>query len=630
MSHVCGIAGIYGASVDLGEGEAVVRRMLARLERRGPDDEGIAVESCAVLGNRRLAILDLTPAGHQPMVSATGRFVVTFNGEIYNFRELATELRLGRDALHSGSDTEVLLHAWERWGPDALSKFVGQWAFSLYDRATKRLWLTRDRFGEKPLFYHTSENAFAFASSVEALLEAPSVPRKLNLEALAEYATLRYVVSPRTVVEGVRKLEGGHLLMIDPQTGLSSRPWYLPPFRRRHAPRPTRHESTEQFDAVLRTSCARCVVSDRPVGLLLSDGIDSNAILAALPDSADQLTCFTFRIRGGDSTDVPAPVRISGRRLVDVEVNRADLASHVDEYCSSLTEPVGDMAALATWEIIRSARAQATVFLCGHGGDEILGGYRLSQDLFRLAALHRVALLPASWMGRTIDRHLNGAESPHSRWLRLRHAAPEGVPGAVRFLIDRPTPVDLVRELFGGAMPNGEAYLATIDQLYASCHRDATALDAIQQVLTQTFMSANILSWADSVAMSSSSELRMPYLDRDLVDFAAQLPDSHRVPVWPGRSNTKRVLRDWARPRLPADIVKRRKKGFQAGSLEGLLCAVPGTVRARLMGSPALRRALPGLEGWLMRLPQDCTGAVSSLLWTLLVLASWCEAREID
>jgi len=623
---MCGIAGVYGP-LDAADDEATVRRMLQRLERRGPDDMGVTVERRAVLGHRRLAILDLSSAGHQPMVSADGRHVVTFNGEIYNFRELIGELGC-EQKLRSRSDTEVLLHAWQRWGPDALERLVGQWAFAVYDRATDRLWLSRDRFGEKPLFYRADKGRVTFASSLEALLEDRSIARRLDQCALGEYAALRYVVSPRTVIDGVRKLAGGHLLEFGADGSCSERIWYVQPFHRYEEPARSRRADAERFGGLLERSVARCLTSDRPVGLLLSDGIDSNALLAAMPDRDTDVTCFTFRLRGGDAANVPAPIVASGRELVDIEASQDELGREFDEFCSNLTEPVGDMAALPTWMIIRSGRSRATVFLCGHGGDEVLGGYWLSQDLFRLELLRRLAVLPAAWMRGTLRRYLNGAETVEVLGRRLRAASAAEAPTAARFLIDRPLPPEDVGNLIGSPT-SAETYLATIDRLYEECEDEATTLDRVQHVLARTFLSANILSWADSVAMSSSAELRMPYLDRDLVDFVAQLPAGYRVPAWPGRSNTKRVLRDWARPRLPMDVLARAKRGFQAGSLEGLLEAIPGTAHARVLDSGALRGALPGLESWMRTVPENCTRATSSLLWSLLVLATWCDAHGI-
>jgi len=185
---MCGIAGIYRYR---GEGEdiGIVQAMLTRLERRGPDDGGIAVAEPAVLGNRRLAILDLTSAGHQPMRSATGRYWLTFNGEIYNYDEVRRELGFECGAMRSRTDSEVLLLAWERWGAQALPRMAGQWAFAMFDTVERRLWLARDRFGEKPLFYHESTEALVFASSLEALVQHPQVPHELDPDCLVEYVT---------------------------------------------------------------------------------------------------------------------------------------------------------------------------------------------------------------------------------------------------------------------------------------------------------------------------------------------------------------------------------------------------------------------------------------------------------
>ena len=258
---MCGICGIYrrdGGDASTGADETSVRRMTALLERRGPDDEGLHNDGPVTLGNRRLAILDLSPAGHQPMESPGGRYVVTFNGEIYNHREVAAELGLSPADLRSRSDTEVLLRAWERWGPDALPRFVGQWAFAVYDRRTRELWLCRDRFGEKPLYYHDSGGALAFASSIPALLGVPWVPRELDPGALCEYLTLRFVVAPRTLIAGIAKVPPGHWLRAGPG-GVEMRRWYAPRFRARRNPRCPGESSSRLRHAVPMSPPSLCI-----------------------------------------------------------------------------------------------------------------------------------------------------------------------------------------------------------------------------------------------------------------------------------------------------------------------------------------------------------------------------------
>src|SRR5260221_3735575 len=568
---MCGVAGIFrfaGQGDDLGS----VQRMLNKLDRRGPDDAGLVSHGPLVLGHRRLAILDRSTAGHQPMVSSSGRFVLSLNGEIYNFRELRREMGVGIASLRSGSDTEILLLAWERWGWAALDRLVGQWAFAIFDTLENRLWLTRDRFGEKPMFLHLDDQRLAFASSLPALLLEPGTPRELDSGAIVEYLTLHHVVQPRTVLRGVRKLSPGHVLEIGLDGIPSEHEWYAPRFvaARQHEPR-SQADLDEEFDELFTRACARCLVSDVPVGLLLSDGIDSNSIRAALRANGHALPSFTFRLRNPGSDTKPSVVSGRGGELYDVEAGRAERFAALHHALSVLTEPVGDGSSLALWMLIRGARERATVFLCGHGGDEILGGYRLSQDRFRLAMLRRLAWLPSRLLERPLDRFLFGNGSVAARRARFLSVPPREAPAAASYLVVRPLPYEHVRELVGGNLPDPDRYLGTIEMLYRECAIEAADLNRIQEVLLRTFLSANILSFADAVAMDASAELRMPFLDRDLVNFSLSLSPGQRISRWPGRSNTKRILRRWSTGRLPSEVVKRPKRGFQSGDISELL-----------------------------------------------------------
>src|SRR5262252_370616 len=434
---MCGIAGIYRYR-GKGEDFAVVQAMLTRLERRGPDDEGIIVADPAVLGNRRLAILDLSPSGHEPMESPDGRYLITFNGEIYNYEEVRGELGVELKTLRSQTDTEILLLAWERWGAHALPHLVGQWAFAVFDRVERRLSLARDRFGEKPLFYQENAESLVFASSVEALLQHPQVPRELDPECLVEYVTLRYVVSPRTVLRGVKKLGPGQLLEVGPE-GSRVHTWWTPSPRRRPN-LAARGALVEEFNALFTQASDRCLVSDVPVALLLSDGIDSQSIRAVLTSRGRSISAYTFRLLDAQTGVAPAAPLPGSDPVTDIEVSRAERVAQMVPAFGSLTEPVGDGAMLATWMLIRAARPRATVFLCGHGGDEVLGGYRLSQDRFRLAVLRHLAWLPLAWVGAPLDRFLYGRESLAERRRRLREANASMVPAVARYLTHRPLP----------------------------------------------------------------------------------------------------------------------------------------------------------------------------------------------
>jgi asparagine synthase (glutamine-hydrolysing) len=623
---MCGIAGIFRFE-GTGADEETVELMLGKLARRGPDDSGTHACGRLVLGNRRLAVLDRTSAAHQPMIGSGGRLVVTFNGEIYNFRELCQELGVDPRSLRSKSDTEVLLLAWERWGPSALHRFVGQWAFAIYNTIQRKLWLARDRFGEKPLYIHSSKERIAFSSSLGSLMVAPGVPHELDEHAMAEYLALRYVVSPRTVVRDVHKLPPGHLLEIDASGAMREHEWYSPRFHPdRSSPPRSRAALEEQFGTLFTQACERCLVSDVPVGLLLSDGIDSNSIASALAIKGHKPPSFTFRLRNPKTGIQPDLVSGAGGQVFDIETSPEQRCSAFDESFACLTEPVGDGASLATWMLVRGARERATVLLCGHGGDEIFGGYRLSQDRFRLAMLRRLSWLPGPVLDSAYERFLFGDGPLKERRAEFASVPAHQAPSAARYLVDRPLPSAQVRELLGDTFPNGERYLSTIDRLYGDCESDSNDIDRIQEVLIRTFLSANILSFADSVAMDASVEMRMPFLDRDLVDFALTLQPGQRISPWPGRANTKLILRSWARGRVPADVVKRPKRGFQSGNISELLQHDSQGIRSRILDAAAVRRVAPGVEKWMSQMSDEYGGPWGGTIWALLVLGVWSES----
>jgi len=602
------------------------------MERRGPDGEGLFSEGPVTLGHRRLAILDLSDKAAQPMVSSSDRLVVTFNGEIYNFRELAEELSLSASVLRTRSDTEVLLHAWERWGPGALDRLVGQWAIAMYDRESETLWLARDRFGEKPLYYHLDSGALSFASTIPSLLQAPWISKEIDPELLSEYLTLRYVVSPRTILRDVRKVEPGHVLTHS-RTAREDRCWFAPRFARPAFPDTARgrRAAVEAFGGKLAQASSRCLVSDVPVGLLLSDGIDSNGIHAALKEAGADVSTYTYRARTerSETSDGGPAASDEDKSRRRVEATYAELSRSLVPAFGSMTEPVGDGAVMATYLLIRDARPQATVFLCGHGGDELLGGYRLSQERFRLAAMRRLCRLPIGSLDRMVAGYTNGKEGIAERRASIASAPPGDVPARARYLVQRPLPYEDLTALFAPkAVP--APYLGVVERLYRECHPSGTDLDRIQEVMLRTFLSENLLSLADSVSMASSAELRLPYLDRDLADLVFHLPPAMRVSPWPGLANTKRILRWWAHKRVPEDVLKRRKRGFRFGNIRALVSVPGNTVRERVVESPLLRRHLPGLEAWTDRPVETFRRGREATYWSLLTLAVWSDTNGIS
>lgn len=603
--------------------------MLERLERRGPDADGLLSEGPVTLGHRRLSILDLSDAGKQPMVSANGRYVVSYNGEVYNFHDLRAELGVEEGELSSSSDTEVLLLAWQKWGTGALDRMVGQWAFAIYDRQEKTLCLARDRFGEKPLFYHEGDGALTFASSIEALMQAPWVPRELDEDALVEYLTVRYVIAPRTIVRDIRKLPGGCLLEAGPE-GTRVRSWYDARFRPKSEQRrrQSKEELAEEFGSLLVQASKRCLVSDVPVALLLSDGIDSNSIRYAMHEGGRDVSTFTYVMTKDEPGMVPVDSGGFDAPSWDLRVTPRGRLETMDEAFSRFTEPMGDGASLATWLLIRNAREHATVFVCGHGSDEVLGGYRLSQDRFRLQGMRWISWLPPFTLRALFDNKTFGPESADDRQKRFLTTPFRKLPEVARYLIHRPLPhQDVSAILQQEGVP--DHYLDAVDRLYGDCADHASALDRIQEVMMRTFLAEDILSFADSVAMDSSAELRLPFLDRDLVEFVWSLPDSARVHFWPGRANTKQILRFWGENHIPTEIVERRKRNFNYGTVRELLAEDEARVHDRMLGCAPLRRALPGLENWLKNPREYFRGPWEGTVWALLSLGIWAEASGV-
>lgn len=636
---MCGIAGIYSSGGIKESDHSDLDRMLAGLIRRGPDGEGKFQQGPVLLGHRRLKILDLTDAGRQPMTSRNGKFTIIFNGECYNFAELRAELGLKPEDMHSHTDTEVLLEAWAAWGEACLPKIVGQFAIVIYDHVEKSLWIARDRFGEKPMYFHRSNGRFIFASSIPSLVLSHSVPRELDSDTLKEFLTLRYVVAPRTVLRGVYKLPPGNVLKIT-ENDFQIKTWYEPHFDSNSElyKNLSKDEIIEEFDRLLRQATNRCLTSDVPVGLLLSNGIDSNAIRSILDSQGSTVGSFTYAYGNDTSEHQTSLAMINSKGVLQpngVKNHRYSFTSEerlaaMRTAFANYTEPVGDGASLATWLLLQKSREHATVFLCGHGADEFLGGYRLHQDRARFRMMRVVAGLGRMAGTKTLDRYLSGAEPVQTRIRSFRSASRDESPAAARHLIHRPLPIKDFHEMYQSKEDEvTDGYLASIDALYGKCRPGANDLDRMQKVLVQTFLSENILSFADSVAMDASVEVRMPFVDRDLVNFAQAIPSKYRAGVWPKEGNTKLILRAWGAKNMDNEIVNRPKESFDFGSLRPMMAAHGDELRGYVLDSSAIRRQMAGIESWMNRSPDYFRGCWQGTLWALLSLGIWCQANNI-
>jgi len=556
---MCGIVGIAGAvpSVDR-ECLAVMRD---RLHHRGPDDVGLwwTPDGRVGFGHRRLAIVDLSPGGHQPMVTPSGDACV-FNGEIYNYKVLRDQLRAVGCEFHTSSDTEVLLHACRMWGPAALERLEGMFAFAFYEASTERLLLARDRTGEKPLFYANVNGTMMFASELKALLVHPAFPRRLNPAALNHYLTYGYVPADRCILSGVSKLCPGHGLLWDVPSA-SLRTWQYWRLPESVAPSGAADQLLEDdLEARLEAAVRRQLVADVPVGVLLSGGVDSSLVTAlAARVSSEPVRTFTVSFPGHKKHDESSFARLVATHF---RTEHRELAAHsasvslLPDLARQIDEPIGDSSVVPTFLLSREIRQHVTVALGGDGADELFGGYPhyswllrtararrwtpalLRRGLSRLASRH----LPVGMSGRN---HLVGAEGDDAwaiahinvyfdLWARRQLLAPLIRQGVA--IDDAPE-----RERAGRSRPS--------DTLL----RRATATDFL------TTLPEAYLVKVDRMSMASSLEIRTPWLDRHVVEFAfGAVPDHLRATA----SARKILPRRLAARLLPAGLDLTRKQGL--------------------------------------------------------------------
>lgn len=557
---MCGIAGFLGVG-NRGDIEA----MTSCLIHRGPDAGGFHVDEGRGLffGHRRLSIVDLG-GGAQPMVSEDGRIVVVFNGEIYNHAELRGELcQRGHHFLTDHSDTEVLLHGWREWGEDLVGRLNGMWAFAIWDREQRRLFLSRDRFGKKPLYYFQRGGTFGFASELTALLKHPQSPRSVSELARAKFFAHALIPSPWSAIEGIWKLPAAHNLTIaeDGSACRVSRYWryVIEP----QEPSATEAELADELRELVLRATRRRMVADVPLGIFLSGGIDSSLIAALAAGEIGGPALSTFTIGFTEpSYDESGPARFMANHLgtshheqmLDLDAAVAVLPEILDR----LDEPQGDGSLLPTWLLSRFARTKVTVALGGEGGDELFAGY----DPFR-------ALRLAGLYSRVVPRPVHEGLRVLAGFLPVSHeniSLDFKIKRTLRGLSQRPAlwnpvwlgalePSELER-LTGSRFGVEEIYSEAI-QAWETCNND-DPVDRTLQFYTEIYLQDGILPKADRASMLNSLEVRSPLLDIEVADFARKLPSRFKL----RGETTKYLLRLAAKPLLPGQVLQRKKKGF--------------------------------------------------------------------
>jgi asparagine synthase (glutamine-hydrolysing) len=545
---MCGICGFVGSYPMTKDAAAILHRMNAALVHRGPDDAGEWLGPGVALGTRRLSIIDLTAAGHQPMHSADGALTVTFNGEIYNFQSIRAALEARGRQFRSHSDTECLLHLYAEYGEAMLPHLRGMFAFALWDQARRRLFVVRDRLGKKPLYYAATGGVFAFASEIKSLLTLPVVSRELDWEAVDHYFSQRFVLGPRTIFRDVKKLLPGHFLVAEEGKPLRVQLYWQPP----HADATATAPDLDELDELLQTSVRLRLVSDVPVGAFLSGGLDSSmmvALIAKLHPRPLKTFSIGFDVPGAYD-EAPFARRVSERFGTQHHARMftaKDMSNALPDAVYHLDEPLADAAAIPTLLLSRAAAKEVKVVLTGDGADEVFAGYR-RHSLERLISKAQRLFPPIRHGAAVVGRFAAGSRARKA--LRLLQENPQA----------------RITEYHAVFRPEERAALfAPPDQMQPD-HRAyedpagfPSTVDWLLWEELRSWLPDDFLMKVDKMSMAASLEARTPFLDHLLVERLAKLPARFKL-NW--RQN-KIPLRQLARRYLPTEIVDRPKHGFE-------------------------------------------------------------------
>lgn len=619
---MCGIAGLlYFDTTRRAEPERLTR-MTDTMAHRGPDDCGYFVEGPVGLGHRRLSIIDLE-GGRQPIDNEDGSVVIVFNGEVYNYADLTSDLQKRGHRFKTRSDTEAMVHAYEEYGDDCVDHFRGMFGFAIWDRRQRRLLVARDRLGVKPVYYYVGDGFLAFASEVKALLELIEVPREMDPQALEMYLALRYVPGPGTMFKGIHKLQPGHRLIADEHGARVERYWDL----RYEVASRTDAEHRQGFAERLEESVRLRMIAEVPVGVFLSGGIDSSAVLAKMSQltAGHQVKSFAVGYRGDCREDSAenefAYARLAAQALGaehhEYHLTAAQFRDFIPDLVYRLDEPLGDPSTIPLYFLSRLAREHITVVLSGEGSDEILGGYgiydrmRLIDRIYQTAPGLAAALAPrlAAMAPNEITR----------RYLRFL-----GMPLTQRY---RGVSKGMAGELASALRPGLAWPPAAVESLferYYGAVANASALNRMLYVDTKVWLPDDLLLKADKMTMANALELRVPFLDHKLVEYAATLPEHLKISGGVG----KVILRQTMRGILPAEILDRPKKGFPVPTRAWFRGPLAGFAREVLLDPLSACRSHFDPKTIDRILSQHAHGEahLEQEIWTLLVFEHWHKA----
>jgi asparagine synthase (glutamine-hydrolysing) len=619
---MCGIAGYLAAGHRDGLG-ASLRRMAAVLAHRGPDDEGFFEaatrdgERRVGLAHRRLSIIDLD-TGHQPIANEDGTVQIVFNGEIYNFLELRDELIATGHTFRTRSDTETIVHAYEEWGPQCVTRFRGMFAFAIWDANSERLLLARDRYGKKPLFLYQAHGLVLFASEIKAIVAVAGVPRRVDREALWDYFAYRYVPGPATLLHGVRKVMPGSYVVCE-RGAVVETPYFVPDDGKPATARPVDADPVSAFLTELEEAVRVRMISDVPFGAFLSGGIDSSAVVAMMSRYSEH-PVKTFSVGFAESaySELTYARAIAHQFHTDhheLTVSQQHLMEHLPALVRYRDAPVAEPSDIPIYLLAREARRTVKMVLTGEGADEFLGGYpkhvleRYVCTYQRVPAAVRRGLieplcrsLPFGFRrAKTAVTNLGLADRRERlpRWFGALSGAERC--GLMRLTAPR---------------VNGNS-----SSLWLDSFRGNSALRDILYFDQTSWLPDNLLERGDRMTMAASLEARMPFMDHQLAAFVSALPDEWRV----RGLTTKRILREAMRRVLPAEILERPKIGFRVPVNEWFRGSMRGYLTDHLLGADSRTRDYYRPQALRRYVDEHTAGRQNheKLLWCLLSLEVW-------
>src|SRR6478609_2006178 len=618
---MCGICGQFNFVTNAPVDANVIGRMMNSISHRGPDDSGLHLDGSLGLGFRRLAIIDLSPGGHQPMPDQEKTVWVTFNGEIYNFQELRKELEAHGHVFRSHSDTEVIVHGYKQWGDAVLNRFNGMFGLAIWDVKKRRLVLARDQMGMKCVYYALKNGSLTFGSEIRPIRAALAEPTAIDIESIALFLRYRYTPAPRTMFGGIQKLAAGEKLVVEDGRVEVSRYYnYAPiPFN----PQPKVEEEAEKLLEIYNAALKRHLISDVPLGLLLSGGMDSGLLLGLMSQHGEKWPTFTVGYGSSFSddelNDAAETARIYGAEHHAIHVTRAAFENVLPGIVNVLEEPVASSSIVPMYFVCQRAREQVKVALIGQGPDELFGGYN------RHLGVH----YGAAW--RAMPAWMRGASAALARGLKRNDTVRRGLNSLDesdrlrRFQqVFSLAPANTLDSLFKpGLLPRGvDAESMGCWEAFRDTMGPLDELNAFQLLELRSSLPDELLMYGDKLSMAHSLEVRVPFLDRELVEHVQRLDASFKVRHGVRKWLHKRVARKFLAP----EIVNRKKRGFAVNVVDDWFReSVQGRIHQYLADPSSLMYQYLQHEAVAKMMQKHSAGAEDNhkILFSLVVLEQW-------